>query len=326
MEGKTLQLNAMGNMDKKKLTVILAQPRGFCAGVKRAIKIVETAIEKYGAPVWVLHEIVHNTHVIKNLSEAGAIFVEDINEIPTGAITIFSAHGVATSVEEKAAQKSLKVIDATCPLVKKVHYQAQKYNKMGHDIVIIGHHGHPEVEGTLGRVDGNVTVVSTIEDVKKLKVANPEKVAYVTQTTLSTDDTRELIKELERRFPNIKGPNLSDICYATQSRQDAVRKLAEEVDMLLVVGSQNSSNSNRLRETGTARGLPAYLVDNADHVNLKWFENKSVVGITAGASAPEILVQNIIDMLQEHFCLDVRPQNGKKETMQFKLPKFPDYN
>ncbi len=312
-------------MERKKLKIILAQPRGFCAGVKRAISIVETAIERYGRPVWVLHEIVHNTHVIKSLTEAGAIFVENIDDIPEKSITIFSAHGVATAVEKKAAQKGLKVIDATCPLVKKVHYQAQRYNKTGHDIVIIGHHGHPEVEGTLGRVNGKVTVVSTIEDVQRLEVTDPEKVAYVTQTTLSTDDTRELIKELKKRFPNIKGPNLRDICYATQSRQDAVRKLAEEVDMLLVVGSQNSSNSNRLRETGTARGLPAYLVDNADHVDLKWFEGKATIGITAGASAPEVLVQDIINMLKKHFDLVVKPQNGKRETMQFKLPKFPDF-
>ncbi len=309
----------------KKLKIVLAQPRGFCAGVKRAIKIVETAIQRYGAPVWVLHEIVHNTHVIKNLSSAGAKFVEDINEIPSGALTIFSAHGVATAIEEKAAEKDLKVIDATCPLVKKVHHQAKRYNKLGHDIIIIGHHGHPEVEGTLGRVDGNVTVVSTIDDIRRLQVNDPEKVAYVTQTTLSTDDTRELISELKKRFPNIKGPNLRDICYATQSRQDAVRRLADEVEMILVVGSQNSSNSNRLKETGLSRGLPAYLVDNADHVDLNWFHGKSVVGITAGASAPEVLVQDIIKMLGQHFDLEVKPQNGKEETMQFKLPKFPDF-
>ncbi len=312
-------------MEKKRLEIVLAQPRGFCAGVKRAIKIVETAIERYGRPVWVLHEIVHNTHVIKNLSEAGAVFVEDIQEIPEGAITIFSAHGVATKVEKMALEKGLKVIDATCPLVKKVHHQAKRYNKMGHDIIIIGHHGHPEVEGTLGRVDGDVTVVSTVEDVRSLVITDPEKVAYVTQTTLSTDDTKELIEELKNRFPNIKGPNLNDICYATQSRQDAVRKLAEEVEMLLVVGSRNSSNSNRLRETGESRGLPSFLVDNADFVDLKWFDGKSTVGITAGASAPEILVQDIIKMLDGHFYLKVRAQNGKKESMQFKLPMFPDF-
>ena len=313
-------------MGKESLKIILAQPRGFCAGVKRAIKIVETALERYGKPVWVLHEIVHNTHVIKNLTGAGARFVEDIDEIPPGSITIFSAHGVSTAVEQKAKDKGLKVIDATCPLVKKVHHQAMRYNKSGHEIIIIGHHGHPEVEGTLGRVDGKVVVVSTIEDIRSLELPNPEKVAYVTQTTLSTDDTRELIEELNRRFPKIKGPDLKDICYATQSRQDAVRKLAEEVDMLLVVGSQNSSNSNRLRETGSARGLDAYLVDNADYVDLAWFDDKSVVGITAGASAPEVLVQDIIRMLEEHFELEVRPQNGKQETMQFKLPRFPDFN
>ncbi len=312
-------------MNRKRLRIILAQPRGFCAGVKRAINIVETAIERYGTPVWVLHEIVHNTHVIKSLSQAGARFVEEIDDIPPGSITIFSAHGVSNATEERAKEKGLKVIDATCPLVKKVHHQAMRYNKMGHDIVIIGHHGHPEVEGTLGRVMGRVIVVSTVEDIRALTLSDPKKVAYVTQTTLSTDDTRELISELARRFPEIKGPNLRDICYATQSRQDAVRKLAEEVQMLLVVGSQNSSNSNRLRETGRARGLEAYLVDNAQHVDLNWFNNKSVVGITAGASAPEILVQDIINMLKRHFVLDVRSQEGKEETMRFKLPKFPDF-
>ena len=310
---------------KKRLKIILAQPRGFCAGVKRAINIVESALEKYRPPVWVLHEIVHNTHVINELSEKGAKFVEDINEIPEGAVTIFSAHGVSKAVEHKAQEKGLKVIDATCPLVKKVHHQAQRYKKAGYDLIIIGHHGHPEVEGTVGRVDGIVKVISTLEDIDSLNPKDPEKLAYVTQTTLSTDDTRHLIDELKRRFPSLKGPDLKDICYATQSRQEAVRQLANDVDMLLVVGSQNSSNSNRLRETGSARGLPAYLVDNADHVDLKWFEGKKVVGITAGASAPEILVQNVIEKLKKHFDVIVESQNGKRETMHFKLPTLPDF-
>ncbi len=310
---------------KKKLKIILAQPRGFCAGVKRAIKIVESALEKYKPPVWVLHEIVHNTHVINELSEKGAKFVEDINDIPKGVVTIFSAHGVSKAVEHKAKEKGLKVIDATCPLVKKVHHQAQRYKKSGYELIIIGHHGHPEVEGTVGRVDGKVKVISTLKDIDFLNPKNPQKLAYVTQTTLSTDDTRHLIDELKRRFPNLKGPDLKDICYATQSRQEAVRQLADDVDMLLVVGSQNSSNSNRLRETGSAKGLPAYLVDNADYVDLKWFEGKTTVGITAGASAPEILVQNVIKKLKRHFDVEVRSQNGKSETMQFKLPPLPDF-
>ena len=310
---------------KKKLKIILAQPRGFCAGVKRAIKIVESALEKYKPPVWVLHEIVHNTHVINELSEKGAKFVEDINDIPKGVVTIFSAHGVSKAVEHKAKEKGLKVIDATCPLVKKVHHQAQRYKKSGYELIIIGHHGHPEVEGTVGRVDGKVKVISTLKDIDFLNPKNPQKLAYVTQTTLSTDDTRHLIDELKRRFPNLKGPDLKDICYATQSRQEAVRQLADDVDMLLVVGSQNSSNSNRLRETGSAKGLPAYLVDNADYVDLKWFEGKTTVGITAGASAPEILVQNVIKKLKRYFDVEVSSQNGKSETMQFKLPPLPDF-
>ena len=310
---------------KRKLEIILAQPRGFCAGVKRAIKIVETALEKYQDQVWVLHEIVHNTHVIRELTEKGAKFVEDINEIPDNSITIYSAHGVSKAVEERASQKGLKVIDATCPLVKKVHHQAQRYQKAGHEIIIIGHHGHPEVEGTLGRVDGRVEVISTLEDIENLRVRNPQKVAYVTQTTLSTDDTRHLIDALKEKFPNLKGPELKDICYATQSRQDAVRKLANKIDVLLVVGSKNSSNSNRLRETGASKGLSAYLVNDATEVDLTWFEGKNIVGITAGASAPEVLVQDVVEKLRQNFDVTINSQKGKQETTQFKLPDFPDF-
>ncbi len=307
----------------KRLEIKLAQPRGFCAGVKRAIKIVETALSLYDNSVWVIHEIVHNTHVIKNLSEAGANFVEDISEIPPGSVTIFSAHGVSTAVEKKAAEMGLKTIDATCPLVKKVHHQAQRYAKNGHAIVIIGHHGHPEVEGTLGRVNGEVHVVSTISDINNLNVSNPDKLAYVTQTTLSTDDTRDLINALKEKFPRVHGPDLKDICYATQSRQDAVRKLSESIDVLLVVGSPNSSNSNRLRETGAARGLPAYLVDNAEAIDLKWIEKADRVGITAGASAPEILVQKVIERLGRHYDISVETMEGREESMKFKQPVFP---
>ncbi len=307
----------------KRLEITLAQPRGFCAGVKRAIKIVETALSLYNDTVWVIHEIVHNTHVIKNLSAAGAKFVEDLQDIPPGSITIFSAHGVATAVEKKAEEMRLKTIDATCPLVKKVHHQAQRYAKKGHAIIIIGHHGHPEVEGTLGRVNGEVHVVSTIEDIENLHVSNPEKLAYVTQTTLSTDDTRDLIDVLNKKFPGIRGPNLKDICYATQSRQDAVRKISESIELLLVVGSPNSSNSNRLRETGAAKGLPAYLVDNADAIDMNWLEGKKRIGITAGASAPEILVQEVIERLGRHFDISLKTMKGREEAMKFKQPAFP---
>ncbi len=309
----------------RQLEIILAQPRGFCAGVKRAIKIVETALELYDGEVWVLHEIVHNTHVIKNLSQAGARFVEDIEEIPPDSITIFSAHGVSVEVEKNAAKKGLKTIDATCPLVKKVHHQAQRYAKEGHSIVIIGHHGHPEVEGTFGRVTGEVHVVSKLEDINRLQLSDPEHVAYVTQTTLSTDDTRDLITALKNRFPSIKGPDLNDICYATQSRQDAVRKISKHIDILFVVGSPNSSNSNRLKETGIAKGLPAYLVDNADAIDMSWLNGMKRLGITAGASAPEILVQNVIDRMARHFAIKVSTMTGREESMKFKQPVFPQF-
>jgi len=308
----------------EQLEIILAQPRGFCAGVKRAIKIVQTALRLYEDNVWVIHEIVHNTHVIKELSSSGARFVEEITDIPPGSITIFSAHGVSTAVEVKAAEMGLKTIDATCPLVKKVHHQAQRYAQKGHVIIIIGHHGHPEVEGTLGRVVGEVHVVSTLDDISKLEPSSSHRLAYVTQTTLSTDDTRHLISALDKKFPGIKGPALKDICYATQSRQDAVRKISELIDILLVVGSPNSSNSNRLRETGAAKGLPAYLVDNADAIDLKWIEGKKKVGITAGASAPEILVQNVIERLGRHFSIRVTTMEGTEEAMKFKQPDFPE--
>ncbi len=307
----------------KRLEIVLAQPRGFCAGVKRAIKIVETALSRYDDTVWVIHEIVHNTHVIQNLSKAGARFVEELEEIPPGSITIFSAHGVAMAVEKKAEEMGLITIDATCPLVKKVHHQAQRYAKTGHTIIIIGHHGHPEVEGTLGRVNGKVHVISTIEDIENLKVSRTDKLAYVTQTTLSTDDTRDLINMLNEKFPGIHGPNLKDICYATQSRQDAVRKISESIELLLVVGSPNSSNSNRLRETGAAQGLPAYLVDNAGAIDMKWLEGKKRIGITAGASAPEVLVQEVIERLGRHFDISVETMQGREESMRFKQPVFP---
>ncbi len=307
------------------MKIILAQPRGFCAGVNRAIKIVESAIEKYTPPVYVLHEIVHNTHVINRLSESGAIFVEQLKDIPQNTITIFSAHGVSKAVVKQATDMGLKIIDATCPLVTKVHHQAQRYWKQGYDIVIIGHAGHPEVEGTLGRIDGKATVISTPEEVADIPVSNHGRIAYVTQTTLSIDDTKEIITALKERFPAIKGPELKDICYATQSRQNAVRKLASQIDILLVVGSVNSSNSNRLREAGEHQGLPAYLIDNADMMDLSWFTPDSTVGITAGASAPEVLVQDVVNRLKAEFNAEVKNMDGPTELMKFKLPPLPDY-
>ncbi len=310
---------------KKKMKIILAQPRGFCAGVKRAIKIVESALEHYGPPVYVLHEIVHNTHVIHRLSANGAIFVEELEDIPEGSLTIFSAHGVSKAVVRHARERKLKVVDATCPLVTKVHHQAQRYIKEGYDIVVIGHAGHPEVEGTLGRIDRNATVISSPEDVHKLNSDNRRPLAYVTQTTLSIDDTKEIIKSLESRFPEIRGPELKDICYATQSRQNAVRKLAKDIDVLLVVGSRNSSNSNRLREAGEHQGLPAYLIDSADDMDMSWFKDKETVGLTAGASAPEVLVQGVIEKLGNHYDITKREMDGPREVMKFKLPPFPKF-
>ncbi len=307
------------------MKIILAQPRGFCAGVNRAIKIVESAIEKYTPPVYVLHEIVHNTYVINRLSENGAIFVEQLEDIPPNTITIFSAHGVSKAVVRQATDMGLKIIDATCPLVTKVHHQAQRYWKQGYDIVIIGHAGHPEVEGTLGRIEGKATVISTPEEVADIPISSHERIAYVTQTTLSIDDTKEIITALKERFPVIKGPELKDICYATQSRQNAVRKLANRIDILLVVGSVNSSNSNRLREAGEHQGLPAYLIDNADMMDMSWFTPDSTVGITAGASAPEVLVKDVVNRLKAKFNAEVEDMDGPRELMKFKLPPLPDY-
>ncbi len=307
------------------MNIILAQPRGFCAGVNRAIKIVECAIEKYGPPVYVLHEIVHNTYVINDLSGRGAIFVEELEEIPENTLAIFSAHGVSKAVVERAQARGLTVIDATCPLVTKVHHQARRYLREGYDIIVIGHAGHPEVEGTLGRIDGKAIVISTPEEAAAIKVEPGHRFAYVTQTTLSTDDTKDIIATLKEHIPGIRGPELKDICYATQSRQNAVREMAKKIDILLVVGSMNSSNSNRLREVGEHKGLPAYLIDNADSMDLSWFNDSMTVGITAGASAPEILVQDVVEKLQSNFNVQVDNMEGEKEVMKFKLPPFPDF-
>lgn len=299
---------------------MLAQPRGFCAGVVRAIDIVERALDKYGAPVYVYHEIVHNRHVVESLRERGAVFVESVNEIPVGAVCIFSAHGVATTIVDNAGKRQLNVLDATCPLVTKVHSQAQRYERHGYEIIIVGHPGHPEVEGTRGRIRGVMHVLSTEEEVMSLQVSNPQKLAYITQTTLSVDDTKDVIKALQTRFPKIKGPALSDICYATQNRQNAVRKLVENVDVLLVVGAQNSSNSNRLCEVGKQAGIPSYLIADAGDIHPEWLTADSKIGITAGASAPEILVQGVLDYIRRLGVVHIREMDGKQESTTFKIP------
>ncbi len=303
------------------MEVILAQPRGFCAGVVRAIEIVERGLQIYGTPVYVLHEIVHNRHVVEDLKNQGALFIETLDEVPAGAVTIFSAHGVSTAVVELAKDRNLKVIDATCPLVTKVHLQAQQYGRQGYEIIIIGHRGHPEVEGTRGRVEGLVHVVSNIAEVATLGVKHPDKLAYVTQTTLSIDDTREVIDALQRRF-TIHGPELSDICYATQSRQNAVRQLAKDINLLLVVGARNSSNSNRLREVGEQSGLQSHLIEDADDLDRAWFSERPRVGVTAGTSAPETMVQQVIDKLRSYGASSINEMEGKRETMHFHLPEL----
>ena len=305
---------------RHKMRVILARPRGFCAGVVRAIDIVELALKKYGPPVYVRHEIVHNKRVVENLKAKGAVFVEELDEVPEGAITVFSAHGVSQKVADNARGRNLPVIDATCPLVAKVHKEGQRYSAQDYDVVLIGHEGHPEVIGTMGRIPGSVYLVSSKEDVENLKVRNPDKLSYVTQTTLSVDDTREVIDALKKRFPRIVGPDVKDICYATQNRQSAVREIARNVDVLLVVGAQNSSNSNRLREIGTEMSIPSYLIDDAKALDIGWLKGAEAVGITAGASAPEALVQEVIERLGELGPIDVVEFDGIHENVQFKLP------
>ncbi|MEX2618425.1 MAG: 4-hydroxy-3-methylbut-2-enyl diphosphate reductase [Alphaproteobacteria bacterium] len=308
-------------MSKKPLKVLLAQPRGFCAGVVRAVDIVERALEKFGKPVYVRHEIVHNKHVVETLKSKGAIFVEEVDEIPEGAVTIFSAHGVSQKVEGDAVGRFLEVIDATCPLVSKVHKEAQRYSRSGYEIVLIGHRGHPEVEGTMGQVPGTVHLVSRKEDVAGLKTTDSGKLAYVTQTTLSVDDTRDIITALRTRFPKIVGPDVKDICYATQNRQSVVREMVRHADVILVIGADYSSNSNRLREIGQESGVPSYLLPDASALDPAWLENVGTVGITAGASAPEELVQGLIQRLGDSFEVDVQNLETVKENIHFKLPR-----
>ena len=302
------------------LRVILAQPRGFCAGVERAIEIVERALKKYGPPIYVRHEIVHNRHVVEDLRTRGAVFVDELDEVPPGAMTVFSAHGVAKRVEEVARDRGLPVIDATCPLVAKVHNEGRRYAAQGREIVLIGHAGHAEVEGTIGQIPGIVHLVQTVEDAEALQPGSPDQLSYITQTTLSVDDTRHIIAALKARFPGIIGPDVRDICYATQNRQQAVRDLAGAVDMILVVGSRNSSNSNRLREIGEELGKPAYLIDDASALRAEWLVGIGSVGLTAGASAPEMLVQGVIDGLRRFDEVEVSTLDGVAEDVRFRFP------
>jgi len=303
------------------MEVLLAQPRGFCAGVDRAIEIVERALAIHGAPIYVRHEIVHNRYVVDELRAKGAVFVDELDQVPAGGIVIFSAHGVPKPVQADATARGLRVFDATCPLVTKVHIEVAKMRAAGREIVMIGHEGHPEVEGTMGQVDGGMHLVETVDDVEKLQVRDPQALAYVTQTTLSLDDAAEVIAALKRRFPTIAEPKKADICYATQNRQDAVKFMAPQVDVVIVVGSVNSSNSNRLREVAERFGVPAHLVDGADNIDPAWVRGRRRIGVTAGASAPEVLVDAVVNRLRELGAGSVRPLAGVQENVVFPLPK-----
>ncbi|MCA3220173.1 MAG: 4-hydroxy-3-methylbut-2-enyl diphosphate reductase [Burkholderiales bacterium] len=303
------------------MDVMLAQPRGFCAGVDRAIEIVERALQLKGAPIYVRHEIVHNTHVVADLRAKGAVFVDSLDDVPAGSTVIFSAHGVSKAVEREAAERGLQVFDATCPLVTKVHVEVAKLRATGHEIVMVGHEGHPEVEGTMGQAEQGMYLVETVADVQRLEPATPDRLAYVTQTTLSVDDAAEVVAALKRRFPSIVEPKKADICYATQNRQDAVKFMAPRVDVVIVIGSQTSSNSNRLREVAERFGVPAYLVDRAADLDPAWLTGRARVGVTAGASAPELLVNELVQRLQVLGAKSVRPLDGVKEEVVFPLPK-----
>jgi len=307
------------------MEILLANPRGFCAGVDRAIEIVERALETFGAPIYVRHEVVHNRFVVDRLRAKGAVFVDELHEVPDGSTVIFSAHGVSQAVRGEAGERGLRVFDATCPLVTKVHMEVARHGKAGRDVVLIGHAGHPEVEGTMGQWDpanaGAIHLVETPECVAKLQPRNPEEIAFATQTTLSIDDTRVVIDALQRRFPAIQGPRHDDICYATQNRQDAVRELGQQCDLVLVVGSPNSSNSNRLRELAEKQGVPAYLIDGAADIRPQWLDGRTRVGVTAGASAPESLVREVIAALREAGAVGVRELDGEPENVTFALPK-----
>ena len=308
------------------MEVLLANPRGFCAGVDRAIEIVERALKLFGAPIYVRHEVVHNRYVVDDLKSKGAVFVDELDDVPDGATVIFSAHGVSRAVEEEAERRGLQVFDATCPLVTKVHMEVNRYSREGREAILIGHAGHPEVEGTMGRFDksfgGDIYLVETLEDVAKLNVKNPGQLFYVTQTTLSMDDTRKIIDALRERFPDIHGPKRDDICYATQNRQDAVKQLAEQCDLVLVVGSPNSSNSNRLREIAANRGIEAYLIDDANEIDENWLQGKTTIGVTAGASAPEALVEKVVDYLKNKGKGGLNELKTTEENITFRLPSI----
>ena len=303
------------------VSIVLAQPRGFCAGVDRAITIVERALEQFGAPIYVRHEIVHNKYVVDDLRDKGAVFIEELFEAPDGSTVIFSAHGVSLAVRDEAQRRNLHIFDATCPLVTKVHVEVKRMREQGYEIIMIGHKGHPEVEGTMGQVKDGIYLVDTEADVANLQVKTPEHLAYVTQTTLSVDDTKGIITTLKQRFPKITEPKKADICYATQNRQDAVKVLAPQVDVVIVVGSPNSSNSNRLRELAEKMGVSAYMVDNADDVQVAWFVNVQKIGVTAGASAPEVLVESVLNRIKELGASSLSVLEGVEESVKFPLPK-----
>ncbi|TNF58989.1 MAG: 4-hydroxy-3-methylbut-2-enyl diphosphate reductase [Burkholderiales bacterium] len=301
--------------------ILLAEPRGFCAGVDRAIEIVERALAKFGRPIYVRHEIVHNTYVVNDLREKGAIFIEQLDEVPAGATLVFSAHGVSKAVQEEAERRGFRIFDATCPLVTKVHVEVAKLHKEGYEFIMIGHKGHPEVEGTMGQLDSGIHLVEDEDDVARVQPAQTGKIAVVTQTTLSVDDAAGILAAVKARFPQVREPKQQDICYATQNRQDAVKLLSPQVDVVVVVGSPTSSNSNRLREVAVKLGTPAYMVDNAGELQPEWFEGRARVGLTAGASAPDILVQQVIERLREFGAIAVRRMDGLTETVKFPLPK-----
>lgn len=313
-------------MINQRMDIYLAKPRGFCAGVDRAIEIVERALELFGKPIYVRHEVVHNKYVVNDLKNKGAIFVEELSEIPSDSTVIFSAHGVSQSVREEAQERKLQIFDATCPLVTKVHMEVTRHAKANDDVILIGHAGHPEVEGTLGQYNssssGNIYLIETIEDAETLEVSNPNKLAYVTQTTLSVDDTIVIIDTLKKRFSAIQGPKKDDICYATQNRQDAVKELTKHVDVFLVIGSTNSSNSNRLKELSDKNGVKAFLIDGAEDINDNWFKDANSIGVTAGASAPEVLVQSVLEDLKQRFKeTNIVTEFGESESVHFHLPK-----
>ncbi len=301
--------------------VLLAEPRGFCAGVDRAIDIVERAIDKFGAPIYVRHEIVHNTHVVNHLKERGAIFIEDLQDVPPGATLVFSAHGVPKSVEHEAQARGFQVFDATCPLVTKVHVEVAKLHKEGYEFIMIGHKGHPEVEGTMGQLDAGIHLVEDVADVATVKLAQTERLAVVTQTTLSVDDAAEILAAVQARFPQVRSPKQQDICYATQNRQDAVKLLSKQVDVVIVVGSPTSSNSNRLRDVAEKHGVPSYMVDQASELQDAWLQDRPRVGVTAGASAPDVLVREVIERLRALGAVSVRSLEGVQEHVKFPLPK-----